>query len=96
MFPDLAGPNYDAYFAFGPGAFTWRDLGDGEALAIVLPGSRGPHALYPCHAIGNWARRGPDCGWDGNRLRPTLTPSILSTQGDGWHGYLTAGVLRSV
>lgn len=38
--------------------------------------------------------------WDGNRERPTLTPSILifMPRPDGgrdelWHGYMTAGVL---
>jgi len=41
-------------------------------------------------------------GWDGNRERPTLTPSInciaekdgKPTGGCGWHGFITAGVLR--
>ena len=30
--------------------------------------------------------------WDGNRTRPTLTPSIRQRGGCGWHGWLAAGV----
>lgn len=41
-------------------------------------------------------------GWDGNVDRPTITPSInciaekdgISTGGCGWHGFVTAGVMR--
>jgi hypothetical protein len=41
-------------------------------------------------------------GWDGNREQPTLTPSInciaekdgKATGGCGWHGHITAGVIR--
>ena len=41
--------------------------------------------------------------WDGNREKPTLTPSILIHQlndkaekvGEHWHGFLTAGVFKS-
>jgi hypothetical protein len=40
--------------------------------------------------------------WDGNRDRPTITPSInciaekdgKATGGCGWHGFITAGVTR--
>lgn len=41
-------------------------------------------------------------GWDGNRDAPTLTPSInclaekdgKPTSGCGWHGFITAGVMK--
>lgn len=41
-------------------------------------------------------------GWDGNTEKPTLTPSIdciaekdgKPTGGCGWHGHITAGVMR--
>lgn len=44
----------------------------------------------------------PVWGWDGNFEHPTLTPSIncvaekngQPTSGCGWHGYITAGVMR--
>lgn len=32
-------------------------------------------------------------GWDGNEAKPTITPSIHAI--DRWHGFLTAGRLRS-
>lgn len=41
-------------------------------------------------------------GWDGNRERPTITPSInciaekdgKPTGGCGWHGFITNGVMQ--
>lgn len=32
--------------------------------------------------------------WNGNREKPTLTPSINKTWGCRWHGYLTDGEFR--
>lgn len=32
--------------------------------------------------------------WDGNREKPTVTPSILHMEGCRWHGYLRAGVFE--
>lgn len=34
-------------------------------------------------------------GWNGNKEKPTLTPSILFLSGCKWHGFLTDGVFRS-
>jgi len=34
--------------------------------------------------------------WDGNREKPTLTPSIARKGGCGWHGYLEKGIWREV
>lgn len=34
--------------------------------------------------------------WDGDRQAPTLRPSLHKTRGCGWHGWLTAGVFKSV
>jgi hypothetical protein len=33
--------------------------------------------------------------WDGNRDKPTVTPSIQHMNGCKWHGFLTAGEFRS-
>ena len=33
---------------------------------------------------------------DGNMEAPTLTPSIFRSRACGWHGFLTAGIWRSV
>lgn len=49
------------------------------------------------------SERRPTWQWDGNREKPTLTPSINILQlneageqiGEHWHGFLTAGVFRS-
>lgn len=35
----------------------------------------------------------PRWNWDGNREKPTLTPSILHHGNPEWHGYLREGVL---
>lgn len=32
--------------------------------------------------------------WDGNRERPTMSPSVRRTEGCGWHGYLQDGMWR--
>lgn len=37
----------------------------------------------------------PTWQWNGNREKPTLTPSLLCTQGCKWHGFLTDGVFVS-
>lgn len=34
--------------------------------------------------------------WNGNREKPTLTPSLYQRVTCGWHGHLTDGVFRSV
>lgn len=49
------------------------------------------------------SERRPVWQWDGNREKPTLTPSINILQldeagrqiGEHWHGFLTAGEFRS-
>ena len=34
--------------------------------------------------------------WNGDRVNPTFTPSVLQVKGCGWHGYLTNGEWISV
>lgn len=36
----------------------------------------------------------PAWTWNGDREKPTLTPSIACTRPCGWHGYLTDGVFK--
>lgn len=77
------------------GDFAWS-VGDAavEGLLINAPRidgtSRGvvyiPVQLGPNSPGKHW-------GWDGNRDRPTLTPSIHWL--GHWHGYLTSGQLKS-
>lgn len=38
--------------------------------------------------------QGPSWQWDGNRERPTLSPSIRDISHCKWHGYLRAGVFE--
>ncbi len=37
----------------------------------------------------------PKWVWNGNREKPTLTPSIQQLSGCKWHGFLTDGVFKS-
>jgi hypothetical protein len=66
---------------------------NGKRCVVLL----GPQAVAPTggQRLHIWA-------WDGNLERPTLTPSInclakkdgKPTGGCGWHGFITAGVIR--
>jgi hypothetical protein len=72
-------------------------------MLFVCPNGKRCAVLLGPQAVG---RPSPDAlciwGWDGNRDRPTLTPSInciaekdgKPTGGCGWHGHITAGVMR--
>lgn len=78
-------------FATTPGAFFIEP--DGSAIHIKLPDMS--YTRLPLDGSRGWQ-------WDGNREKPTITPSILQqgTRGDGqvvelWHGLLRAGRLES-
>jgi hypothetical protein len=61
-----------------------------EHIYLWLPGVSGPDALR----IQKGDPGGPRVwGWDGNREKPTLTPSIHAPH--QWHGHLRAGRLES-
>ncbi len=61
-----------------------------EHVYIWLPGVSGPDAIR----IQRGPAGGPRVwGWDGNEDKPTLTPSIHAL--GQWHGFMTAGRLRS-
>lgn len=72
-----------------------------QELALVIPD--GVLIAIPVYRDGTPppAIQSPCWQWDGNLIRPTLTPSILcytSREGkriEAWHGYLTAGRLVS-
>jgi hypothetical protein len=80
-----------------PGDFLIQDAGRPGFfwMDILLPGSpfgitlkiQGPGTSAPI------ANGQPTWIWDGNREKPTLTPSIRL--GYTWHGFLTAGRLVS-
>lgn len=83
----------------GIGDFIFND--EQDYLYIVLPNRDGKFAMDSCgRAVLDPIRisRQPTAHprqwhWDGNNEKPTLTPSI--DWPGHWHGYLTAGVLKS-
>ena len=44
---------------------------------------------------GSLEQKSPKWKWNGNKEKPTVTPSIRRIGGCGWHGYLTNGVFKS-
>jgi hypothetical protein len=81
-----------------PGAAAWAEddeNGKPKGLNFVCP-----CGCAMVHSVTINPLKARDQGWDfdGNRERPTLTPSIFSKTeygGCGWHGYLTAGEFKS-
>lgn len=78
-----------------PGEFEYYTAyGKGDAIAgmiFVCPcgcGSQGSLDFRPGQK--------PRWNWNGDKNKPTLTPSVLKTSGCKWHGYLTEGKWRSV
>lgn len=85
-----------------PGDFAWlieandgdRSAGDDEVPThIWLAEPFGLSCRLPVQ-LGRNAGRGWE--WDGNRERPTLSPSLDTNNGAGarWHGWLFAGELH--
>ena len=73
-----------------PGDFCWLSSNKDSTpqLFIHLPNGAGARIL-PCGPGSAWT-------WNGDRERPTLTPSIRPLDNDSnelWHGYLTDGEL---
>ena len=69
-----------------------------ECMLILVPAPRFDRGfeclrVFPSHAPNNWAQPGSVDGWDGDRERPTLTPSLnREAEGaGGWHGFIKAG-----
>ncbi len=109
MFPDL-GDDFWAHgagaFCWGT-AKSPEDDGSHLVLWLLVPNLENgqpkppvPSAtvlcLYIDHHTNDWAHPGPVKGWNGNKVRPTLTPSIqVLNDGEptGWHRFLTAGKL---
>lgn len=83
-----------------PGDFAW-DFDNEEVFGKTR--SSASHFIYIClpgtkRMCAIEVKRGAPgghrvWGWDGNEDSPTLTPSIHAV--GNWHGYLTAGILKS-
>lgn len=89
-------PDYDAVENGPPGGFTFLPNQDGEPDQCLL------HKC-PCGCgrvaglrIGRVKpTQSPSWEWDGNREKPTLSPSVYAKYDCGWHGYLKAGIWES-
>lgn len=73
-----------------PGEFAWLMDMDGERMTYMqfcCPGCgrEGTISIRPSSDPESWA-------WDGDREKPTLSPSINCVGCCGWHAYLTKGV----
>lgn len=68
------------------GAFKFSN--DDRALTYVCPCGCEDWGWLPLAPLGGHAH----WQWDGNRERPTLTPSIRRLNHCKWHGHLIAGV----
>lgn len=71
------------------------------AFCIAVDSERKPAVIRAiCPGCGDWLGMtlgGTGWKWDGDRQRPTLSPSILHNKkhgGCGWHGFLTAGEFK--
>lgn len=92
----LVAGGYDSMCAHGAGAFYYDEqAGKVVAISILLPGDN--YCRLPLDGSRGWQ-------WDGNREKPTITPSILTSARDTetrqnielWHGWMRAGRLVSV
>jgi hypothetical protein len=92
----MVAAGYDALIAHGRGAFYW-DEQDGNVIGICMLLPDGGYCRLPLDGSRGWR-------WDGNREKPTITPSILQSARDGetgqdielWHGFMRVGRLESV
>lgn len=77
-----------------PGDFIWsHNMSDGEPSCIlfVCPCGCGDLTGVPVRP----APQGPHWNWNGDKDKPTLTPSLQRLDNCKWHGFLTDGEFRS-
>jgi hypothetical protein len=73
-----------------PGTARWVDGDFGTQLSYSCPCGCGCINQVPVHTETGYGWK-----WDGDRQKPTLTPSIAQTTACKWHGFLTGGVFQS-
>jgi hypothetical protein len=87
--PTAAGEvEYDAIFLVVPSHDFAAPCG--ELIVLPLSADGAP--------ITKHGHAGPSWQWDGNREKPTLSPSIFVGMRDtppGWHGFVRAGVMET-
>lgn len=74
--------------AKGAGWWTRGTTNEIAGLMFSCPcgcGNIGFLPVKPGYANSHWK-------WNGDEVKPTLTPSVQKTCGCSWHGYLTNGV----
>ena len=78
-----------------PGSFYFRDVAPGAQRFLSCRCPCGCGGLFSL-PIGEGVKpaQSPSWHWDGQRERPTLSPSIKDLGGCRWHGYLQAGVWK--
>lgn len=81
-------------FPKNPGEFSWRPSEENPTrMVICCPCGCGDVIgvnVKPERQFENGPEV-PPWQWDGNRDKPTITPSIQVLSGCKWHGYLTNG-----
>lgn len=81
-----------------PGQFmytTTMTSGDNVAgMVFVCP--CGCRAVGALQFVGEYQQPGAAWNWNGNIEQPTLHPSVLKKSDCRWHGWLEAGVWKSV
>ena len=88
----FAGRRHDDLFDDAAMAGDYRVDDDGKRILMICPCGCGSMMHLPIYAAGD-AKPAPNAWlWDGNRERPTLSPSIRDLSGCRFHGFLQAGV----
>ena len=75
-----------------PGDFMFTHNQAGEICGMI---EQCPCGCGAVGALDFGQKRSPRWNWNGDKDKPTLTPSIRRTAGCMWHGYLTDGVFKS-
>ena len=88
-------PTEDA-FPENPGEWQIRSYNDGadSGLRIVFACPNQPGQTCGVPLAPMKLPNGASWTWDGDKAKPTLTPSINCVGGCGWHGWVKKGVIR--
>ena len=78
---------------------NFREEGDAGAICYMNDPVEGIALKCPCCARETYIplqEPGPVWKWDGNKEKPTLSPSIQFVGGCRWHGWLRGGEFVNV
>lgn len=71
----------------------WYFVEGDTHLIVLLPCGESEHGETAALPLRPATPEHPSWEWNGNRDKPTLSPSILHRGVCAWHGYLRDGVL---